>query len=152
MKTAKELEQFILDNIPLSRAMSLQVSDFTLQPPSLTLTCPLTPNSNDKGTGFAGSIVSCATLAGWGLTSLLAAHNNVDATVVIASSNIDYLKPITDDFQVVATLAAEESVERFNQGLDSKGKSRLKVHINVMQGEVLAASQFGLYAARKKPV
>ena len=51
-----------------------------------------------------------ATLAGWGLTTLLAAQNTIDSTVVIASSQLDYLKPVTTDFHAVAQIATGDSV------------------------------------------
>ncbi len=150
MKTASELEAFILEQIPLARAMSLQVNQFNPELPELVMSCPLEPNRNDKGTGFAGSIASCATLAGWGLTTLLAAQSNIEATVVIASSQIEYHKPVTADFYTVAELATDETIERFNRDLKQRGKSRLQINVRVMQGNKQVARLEGLYAAKSK--
>ena len=60
----RALESFVLENIPLTRAMALSVH--CRGPDRLQLKAPLAANVNDKGTGFGGSQVALATLAAWG--------------------------------------------------------------------------------------
>ncbi|WP_299126110.1 YiiD C-terminal domain-containing protein, partial [uncultured Alcanivorax sp.] len=64
------LAEQVRDAIPLTRHLDFQLETFDGQ--SLTLTAPLAPNHNDKGTFFAGSQSALLTLAGWSLTTLLA--------------------------------------------------------------------------------
>ena len=67
MKSVKvpALELFLHEMIPLAKAMGVgvEVSDDR----SLTLTAPKEQNKNSLNTAFGGSLVSLATLAGYGV-------------------------------------------------------------------------------------
>ncbi|MEO6245475.1 MAG: YiiD C-terminal domain-containing protein, partial [Opitutaceae bacterium] len=66
MKSVKvpALELFLHEMIPLAKAMGVgvEVSDAR----ALTLTAPKEQNKNSLNTAFGGSLVSLATLAGYG--------------------------------------------------------------------------------------
>ena len=62
---AAQLQAYILEHIPLARAMALRVARH--DGAELELTAPLAANINDKGFAFGGSMASLMTLAGWGL-------------------------------------------------------------------------------------
>ncbi|HET8897990.1 MAG TPA: YiiD C-terminal domain-containing protein, partial [Rhodanobacteraceae bacterium] len=100
-----ELERYILEHIPLARAMQLRVADWDGH--RLQLAAPLTPNINDKDCAFGGSLSSLMTLAGWGATVLLLAARGVSADVFVARSEIRYLAPLFGDLRARAEAAPE---------------------------------------------
>ena len=59
---AHDLTRFIRDEIPLARAMDLEL--LAHDGDRLALRAPLAPNVNDKGCAFGGSLVSLMTLPG----------------------------------------------------------------------------------------
>jgi thioesterase domain-containing protein len=64
-----ELQKILYSEIPLTKAIGIEVCEFTGL--SLTLKAPLEKNINHKCTAFGGSLYSVAVLSGWGLIYLL---------------------------------------------------------------------------------
>lgn len=124
-----EFERHILADIPLARAMQLQVSSFDGD--RLTLAAPLAPNINDKGCAFGGSLVSLLTLAGWGLIVLKLRELNRECDVYVQGSAVRYLAPVWEDFTARGCLAEEESWEAFASTLAARGRARLVVDCRV---------------------
>ena len=120
--------QWVREQIPLTQAMQIEALAFDGQ--TLRLSAPLAPNVNDKGTGFGGSIVTLATLAGWALTTLVLKDHQINAEVVIAKSEIHYYKPITSRF--TAQVSCELSVvEAMLARIDERGRGKLPLEIFV---------------------
>ena len=73
---AIDLERYLHEHIPLSKAM--QVSVVSVDTDGVTLRAPLAPNINHQDTVFGGSASAVAILAGWSLlhTRLAAAGLN----------------------------------------------------------------------------
>lgn len=126
---AAELEQSILAEIPLTRAMQLSLRAYDGD--RLTLAAPLPPNINDKGCAFGGSLVSLMTLAGWGLVVLKLRSLGVDCDVYVQDSNVRYLAPVWSEFVACARLADDESWEAFETMLKQKGRTRATVECRV---------------------
>ena len=63
--TESEIKDYLYNNIPLAKAMDVEVLDVSKY--SLTLKAPLCSNSNMHGTAFGGSLSSIALLTGWSL-------------------------------------------------------------------------------------
>ncbi len=63
--TPAELEAYLHQTIPLSRAMAVSVIE--LNPESVVLGAPLAPNVNVHETAFGGSAAALALLAAWSL-------------------------------------------------------------------------------------
>jgi len=130
---ADALERELLDTIPLARAMALRVAAHGSD--SLTLAAPLTPNVNDKGCAFGGSLASLMTLAGWGVIRLAVAARGLDCDIYVQDSAIRYLAPVWGDFEAVAQLADGESFDAFFAALAARGKARLNVECRVPLAE-----------------
>jgi thioesterase domain-containing protein len=130
--------------IPLTAAMQIDEIDYTGN--QLSLSAPLEPNLNDKGTGFAGSIASIATLSGWCLLTLWLKERGIDADVMIAKSEQRYLAPVTDRLQATATLPDDQIVEQFWQRFQEKQRARLPISVALGNGTVVFELQ-GDYAA-----
>ncbi|NRP16120.1 YiiD C-terminal domain-containing protein [Marinobacterium sp. xm-a-152] len=130
--------------IPLTAAMQIDEIDYTGN--QLQLSAPLEPNLNDKGTGFAGSIASIATLSGWCLLTLWLRERGIDADVMIAKSEQRYLAPVTDRLKAVATLPDDAVVEQFWQRFQEKLRARLPISVAVGNEQTVFELQ-GDYAA-----
>ncbi len=138
---APALQQQLLADIPLARAMALSIRAW--DGASLTLAAPLAPNINDKGCAFGGSLASLMTLAGWALLKLaLDARAPAAAAcdIYVQDSTIRYLKPVWQDFEAVARLAEGHAFDEFFAALDARGKARLRVHCAVPLADGTAAA------------
>ncbi|HEY8585835.1 MAG TPA: YiiD C-terminal domain-containing protein [Rhodanobacter sp.] len=122
---AQQLIQFIRDEIPLARAMDLQLADF--DDTRLCLHAPLAPNINDKGCAFGGSLVSLMTLNGWALVELALRRRGDDCDVFVAESRVRYLAPVWEDLHSEARLAADADWVTFFRMLDTRSKARISV-------------------------
>jgi thioesterase domain-containing protein len=129
---AQQLIRFIRDEIPLARAMDLQLAD--CDDDRLSLRVPLAPNVNDKGCAFGGSLVSLMTLSGWALVELALRRRGLDCDVFVAESSVRYLAPLWQDFRSEARLAADADWATFFNTLTARGKARVGVDC-VVPGE-----------------
>jgi len=130
--------------IPLTAAMQIDKIDYSGG--QLRLSAPLEPNLNDKGTGFAGSIASIATLSGWCLLTLWLRERGIDADVMIAKSEQRYLAPVTDRLEAIATLPDDSVVEQFWQRFQEKQRARLPISV-ALGNETVIFELKGEYAA-----
>ncbi len=133
--------------IPLTAAMQIDEIDYTGS--QLRLSAPLEPNLNDKGTGFAGSIASIATLSGWCLLTLWLRERGIEADVMIAKSEQRYLAPVTDRLNAVAKLPDDRVVEQFWQRFQEKQRARLPISV-ALGNEKVVFELDGDYAAVKR--
>lgn len=117
-----DLERFILDGIPLARAMELRIAAFDGE--RLTMTAPLKPNINDKGCAFGGSLASLMTIACWALVEACLRQRGDDCDVFVADSTVRYLAPVWDDLRAEASLAPGARWEPFFATLDARGRAR----------------------------
>ncbi|MEO7067222.1 MAG: YiiD C-terminal domain-containing protein [Rhodanobacter sp.] len=120
-----QLVQFILDKIPLARAMQLQTGH--CDEDSVTLLAPLAPNINDKGCAFGGSLASVMTLSGWALVERELRQHGDDCDVLIGASTVRYLAPLWQDFRSEARLAEGAQWSTFFATLKARGRARIEV-------------------------
>ena len=132
-----------LERIPL--AGQLDVRLVRLDEHGLTMAAPLAPNRNHMGTGFAGSITSVATLAGWAMVlTITGAPDDVD--VVAQSVHIDFKQPVTGDFQAVCVPPDEKTLRRVRGMLAKRGRSRVELVVDVVQDDETVATLTGRFA------
>jgi thioesterase domain-containing protein len=131
----RELEQTLHAEIPLTRAMGVQV--LRADQNGLVLSAALAPNLNHKKTAFGGSLNSLATLACWGLIQLLLRERGQAGTVVIQESSVQFLKPVMRDFEALCPLPPDPVIERFLHMLERKGRARLALDAVIhAEGEI----------------
>ena len=142
MKTT-ELKNFLYNSMPLCSAMGIEVVN--ADPGHVILRAPLQPNINHKMTAFGGSLHSLATLACFSLV-----HVNVKGEIVIASSEVEYLAPVTADFQAECKMPDPLEWERFLKIFQKKGRARIKLTSEVWQGDKLCVKFNGAFVAFSK--
>lgn len=143
---ARELEAVLRHEIPLSRQMGLTVQGY--DGVCLKLQAPLAPNINHKATAFAGSLNAVTTLAGWGTVWLLLAERGLHGTIVIQESSTRYQLPVGHDFTATCRVPQADEAERFLAGLRRRGKARLALKVEILDGDGRIAVAFtGMYVA-----
>ncbi len=120
--TPPELEQHLLDTIPLARAMQLRLTGY--EHDRLSLQAPLAANRNDKGCAFGGSLASLMTLAGWGCAVLGLGERGDGAEVYVQDSEVRYLAPVWQSLVVIAWLDDGDNGLGFAAAYATRGRSR----------------------------
>jgi thioesterase domain-containing protein len=146
---ARQLNNRIRELIPLAGQIGLEIIEYDDH--RLVMRAPLAPNVNDKGTGFAGSIATLATLAGWALITLWVEERRGPAEVAVFHSEMDYRQPVTGDFSARCQLPGKEALDNLLAALDKKGRGRLELTVTVFQAETEAVFFKGSYAVRLRP-
>ena len=152
----QDFKDWVMAEIPLLTAMELTLDEF--RDGQLSLSCPLAPNINDKGTAFGGSIATIATLCGWAFTMLHArtllfseqspgqsSERCPKPDVVIAEQTMKYLKPGRSGLHAVCRSPVPEA---FYRRLQENRNARLKLDVEVISDGQLIATFSGLYVAR----
>jgi thioesterase domain-containing protein len=121
-----DLEQYLYDNIPLSRAM--QVAAIEVNEQSVRLSAPLTPNMNHRATVFGGSASALAILSAWSLLHVRLRDLSPGASIVIQRHSMNYQRPVYGTFAACASLAAPDEWPRFIRILTRWGKARIAVN------------------------
>lgn len=143
---AHELQAVLHHEIPLSRQMGLTVQQY--DGVCLALRAPLAPNINHKATAFAGSLNAVMTLAGWGTAWLVLREHDLRGTIVIQESTTRYQLPVGHDFTATCRMPAAEATGRFVAGLRRRGKARMSLKVEILDGASRVAVAFnGAYVA-----
>jgi thioesterase domain-containing protein len=119
------LEQFLHQQIPLSRAMEVSAVDVTEE--SVRLSAPLAPNLNHRATVFGGSASAVAILAAWSLLHVRLRASLPTVSIVIQRQSMSYNRPIHGAFAARASLAQPAEWPRFLRLLARRGKARITV-------------------------
>jgi len=139
------LEQYLQQHLPLTVAMQVQAQAYDGQ--SLQLFAPLAVNHNDKGTAFAGSLSSLATVCGWCLVMLWTKeHYSQACQVAVATAQIDYKKPTSSDFIAIAKLPSVEDLAQVQQSLNRKKRARISIVIEIHDQQGMTVQQVADYA------
>ena len=123
--TPTEVEHYLHEHIPLSRAM--QVSVVAVAPEQVVLRAPLAPNINHRETVFGGSASALAILAAWSLLHARLSDEGVRTRLVIQRNSMEYLGPIPGAFVARASLEAPAQWPLFKRMLSRKGRARVAV-------------------------
>lgn len=128
---------YLHEHIPLAKAMQVEVVAFDGD--SVTLHAPLQPNLNHRGTGFGGSAVSLALLAGWTLLHLNQQDADLDARVVVQTSTMNYRRPIVGDFTARSYFPDKQQWRRFLEMVQKKHMARIELPaVLTCNGETVA--------------
>jgi thioesterase domain-containing protein len=122
---AIDLERYIHEHIPLSKAM--QVSVVSVQTDGVTLRAPLGPNINHRDTVFGGSAAALAILAGWSLLHTRLDGAGLSSRVVIQRNSVNYDLPIAGAFTARSFIQTPAAWEPFMLMLKRKGRARLTI-------------------------
>ena len=125
-----ELQQTLLHEMPITESMGIQVVSYS--DGQLAMRMPLEPNRNHQYSAFAGSLNALCTVVGWGSIYLLLQQKNQTGNIVIRRGKIRYLRPVfTPEFVATAKSIPAEQLQYFYELLESKGKSKLDITVEI---------------------
>lgn len=148
MSSPSSLESYLHEHIPLSKAMAVSV--VAADDAGITLSAPLEPNINHRHTVFGGSASAIAILAGWSWVHVFLGRAGSSAQIVIQSSSIDYLLPMSGTFRAQCPSPDAKTSARFLQTLEKFRKSRITLPVSLWFGGTLTTRFSGTYVALKK--
>jgi thioesterase domain-containing protein len=143
--SVQELEQYLHECIPLSRAM--QVSVLELSRDCAVLAAPLAPNVNHRGTVFGGSACTLSTLAAWSLLYCRLKGNQPAASLVLQRNSMSFERPIAGAFSARASLAPSAAWPEFLRTLERRGRARIGVGAQLLCDGEPAGHFFGDFVA-----
>ncbi len=121
----RELQQYLHEHIPLSKAMGVEVLAATAE--GVKLSAPLAPNINHRDTVFGGSAVALTILSAWSLLHLRLNQENISSRLVIQKSSMNYERPITEDFVASSMIPDSTTWSKFLNTLKRKHRARISV-------------------------
>lgn len=121
--SAKGLEAFLHEKIPLTKAMGLHVAESNAR--RLVLEAPLDKNVNHLGTAFGGSLHALPTLACYAGLWTLMREAGVDGHVVVKRSHAFYRAPVTGRLRAVCARPPAALVKEFIADLRRHKKARM---------------------------
>ena len=127
-------ELFLHEMIPLAKAMGVGVEVSDVQ--SLVLTAPKEQNKNSLNTAFGGSLVSIATLAGYGVVWELMRNESGEKRewhIVVKESRAAYRRPVIGDLRAICERPAQAAIAEFKDALTRYGKAKLKLRARVVE-------------------
>ena len=142
---ANALERYLDEHIPITRALGVRVLDAGAA--GVRLRAALEPNLNHRQTAFGGSVSAVAILAAWGVLRVLLDGETPVPQIVIQRNHVEYLAPISDDFEAYCAAPPPEQWERFARALAQRGRARIELGAEVTAGGKVAARFQGTYVA-----
>lgn len=130
--------------IPLAAAMQVAITGF--DGVRVRLAAPLAANINDKGTAFAGSLSTLATLSGWCLATLLGEAGGERCEAAAVHSAIDFLKPVRGELRAEAWLADTAQLQQLALRLAARRRARIIVQAVIGEADDPALRFRGDYA------
>ncbi len=141
----RETEAFLHEQIPLTKAMGVQVEGYDNT--ALVLTAPLPLNHNHLGTAFGGSLATLATLAGYTLLWLELGERG--SHIVIQDSQIRYKAPVRGELRAVAPRIPPDLLKEFRRTYAKSGKARLTLAITMVSENKTCVEFTGTFVALK---
>lgn len=142
-----QLDRYLRAHIPVTQSMGIRLGEF--DDLGIALVAPIELNLNDKGTAFAGSMATIATLCGWALTQITAAGGGHTADVVVIHSEIHYLKPARYDLSARCNAPDSVLVQSFLRRLAQEGRARWNLEIILRSGGTSVLTCSACYQARR---
>lgn len=122
---ASDMEQYLHEHIPLSKAMGTRVR--AASPEYVELSAPLGPNINHQDTVFGGSACAVAILSAWSLIHVRLLSEGISGRIVIHKNTMHYERPITGAFTATATMKDSTAWSKLFAALDRKKMARIAV-------------------------
>ncbi len=143
--TAEQLTTYLQEEIPLTRAMGLEVA--VIDGKGVRVRAPLGPNINHQDTAFGGSIAIVGILAGWSMLHVLLKEAGVEGRIVIQQSDLNYQRPITEALEAICERPTGATWDLFLETLQRGGMARLPLRSELYCKGKIAATHDGLYVA-----
>lgn len=125
----RELEQFLHEHIPLSKAMGIEVQETDTE--HVVLSAPLIPNINHHSTVFGGSASAVAILAAWALLYVRLRQAGIHGRLVILKNTMVYKRPIADKFVASSSMGDPSAWTKFQEVFRRKQRARISIKVTI---------------------
>jgi thioesterase domain-containing protein len=141
----RELEQFLHEHIPLSKAMGVQVRKSNGE--HVVLAAPLIPNINHRSTVFGGSASAVAILAAWALLYIRLRQAGLQGQLVLQKNTMKYERPIAGKFIASSSVGDLSAWTSFQEMFKRKKRARISIKVTIrcngeevgeMNGDIVA--------------
>ncbi len=129
----KSFQQQLYKDIPLTRDMSMQITDFSND--ILTVQAPLMNNINDKGSVFGGSSSALMIISAWSLIKLSCDRNFIEADIVIHKNETHWNKAMYQDLIIVASFIDGYNFTRIKEKIKKGRHQRIDCEIKLVNTE-----------------
>lgn len=127
------LQDFLYENIPLTKAMALQPESITDS--KITIKAPLANNINDKGSVFGGSSSALMIISAWSLIKILCDSHKIDADIVIHENICKWHKPLYDELTIEAELDDSYDFEQVRDKIENNRHFRINCDIKLLDNQ-----------------
>ena len=124
--TAPELEAYLRERIPLTRAMAVEVRSAGIG--GVEVYAPLAPNINHRDTVFGGSASAVAIVAAWSALHVRMRAAGLDVRLVIRRNTMSYERPIATGFTATAAPPVGDAWDKLVATVERGRRARVNVH------------------------
>lgn len=143
----KQLEKKLHNEIPLTKFMNLEISDYTNS--HLITKAPLDVNINDKGTAFGGSLATITIISAWGLSWLISKELGFNSSnIVVIKNEHSYKKPVTKDIVCYTLKPSKEDILLLKEKLQSKKSASIKINSEIIENNEVCVKFQGYYVIK----
>lgn len=126
----EELQDYVERGLPGASHLRVRVCCNSVR--HVVLEAPLEENSNDKGTGFAGSISAVAMLACWACVrrvwrDVACGSGGEGATVVAKDVSVHFRRPVVADFVAVCCAPSADALAAAQKEWAARGRAHISV-------------------------
>ena len=114
---------------------------------AVVLRAPLALNANYKGTAFGGSLYSVAVLTGWAWVTRYLAARGLAADAVIQESSVRFLAPVQGELRASVAAPSDAQIDKFRKMLQRAGRGRIRLRVEIIYDQAVAALFEGVFAA-----
>lgn len=144
-KRLRETEDFLHQEIPLTRSMEVRVESYENE--QLVLTAPLSANHNHLGTAFGGSLAALVMIAGYSLLWL--ELDDRTAHIVISESTLRFRRPVRGIIRARCRSPKPSTLAAFKSDFAARGKAHIDLEVVVETEGAVAVVFEGTYVAKK---
>ena len=144
---SSQLEKFLSDQIPLTKALGVEVREANST--QAVLFAPLEPNRNHLGTAFGGSLAATLILAGYTWLYSYLEQEGHASHVLLKGSQTNYLHPVEQDFIISCRAPAETELNMFMEAFIRKGVARIFLESEIVTDYGRSATFRGEFVAKK---
>ncbi|MCM2349270.1 MAG: thioesterase domain-containing protein [Bacteriovoracaceae bacterium] len=142
-----DLREYLYNQIPLSKAMGLEITVADIS--RVEMTAPLELNSNHMDTAFGGSLATLLILTCYGYLFNRLDLAGLESHVLIKEGNTKYLLPVRVELKAICLAPDEATVNQFLTTFKRRGRARITLTAYVEAGAEKACIFSGEFVAVK---
>jgi thioesterase domain-containing protein len=146
----RELERFLHEHIPLSKAIGIKVQASNAE--RVVLSAPLVPNINHQSTVFGGSASAVAILAAWALVYVRLRQAGLRGRLVIQKNTMMYERPIVDKFIASSSAGDPSAWIKFQEVFKRKQRARISIRVTIRCKGEKVGEMNGDFVALANPI